>query len=187
MKTDQFQVFRAPIYFDACVDKWFFVEYLSRWINNWINNDINLKFEGKKYFKIWGQTFFWSQIWGQANFWSQAKILFGANFGAKIDPRPTLRPGQARPSQWARPGFIVWHILSFISFVVCQASVVSLPFVAYRSFHSHRLQKRRRNDAARLIQAVYRGWYVRRFIQNLKRKVRHTLRTEPQTQGMYTG
>ncbi|XP_078327196.1 uncharacterized protein LOC111124933 isoform X1 [Crassostrea virginica] len=42
----------------------------------------------------------------------------------------------------------------------------------YASFHSHRLQKRRRNDAARLIQAVYRGWYVRRFLQNLKRKIR---------------
>ena len=96
-------------------------------------------------------------------------------FGAKIE----ARPGQANG-----PGQVfIWHILSIISFVVCQTSVVSLPFVAYRSFHSHRLQKRRRNDAARLIQAVYRGWYVRRSIQNLKRKVRHTLHTEPQTQG----
>ena len=110
---------------------------------------------------VWGQ--FWSQNWGQANF-------------------------EARPGQANGPGQVfIWHTLSIISFVVCQASVVSLPFVAYRSFHSHRLQKRRRNDAARLIQAVYRGWYVRRFLQNLKRKVRHTLRTEPQTQGMYTG
>ncbi|XP_062593126.1 uncharacterized protein LOC134254612 [Saccostrea cucullata] len=42
----------------------------------------------------------------------------------------------------------------------------------YASYHSHRLQQRRRNDAARLIQAVFRGWSVRRFLQKLKRKVR---------------
>ena len=27
MKNDQFKVFRAPIYFEACVDKLCFVEY----------------------------------------------------------------------------------------------------------------------------------------------------------------
>ncbi|XP_056009991.1 uncharacterized protein LOC125679923 isoform X3 [Ostrea edulis] len=42
----------------------------------------------------------------------------------------------------------------------------------YASYHSHRLQQRRRHDAACLIQAVYRGWFVRRFVQNLKRKIR---------------
>lgn len=41
----------------------------------------------------------------------------------------------------------------------------------YADYHSHRLQHRRRTDAARLIQAVFRGWYIRRFLQNLKRKV----------------
>lgn len=41
----------------------------------------------------------------------------------------------------------------------------------YAAYHSHRLQTRRRTDAARLIQAVFRGWYIRRFLQNLKRKV----------------
>ena len=38
------------------------------------------------------------------------KNVFSANFGAKIEVRPTLRPGQ---SNGARPGFIVclldWH------------------------------------------------------------------------------
>ena len=44
---------------------------------------------------------------GQANIWSQAKTFFGGeggNFEAKIEARPTTRPGQANG---ARPGFIV--------------------------------------------------------------------------------
>ena len=48
----------------------------------------------KNIFKFEAKHFFKGQNWGQANFWIQAKYLFGANFEAKIEARPTLRPDQ---------------------------------------------------------------------------------------------
>ena len=65
----------------------------------------NKGWKHKSFIENWSKYF---QIWGQANFWSQAKNLYGANFGAKIEVRPTLRPGQTNET---RPGFIAWLFL----------------------------------------------------------------------------
>ena len=76
-----------------------FLEYL-RWF---IVNKCKV-WKEKNTFKFEAKHFFRGQNWGQANFWSQAKNLFGANFGAKIEARPILGPSQ---TNGARPGFIV--------------------------------------------------------------------------------
>ena len=59
----------------------------------------------RKYFSflkiVEARHYFRGQFWGRDNFWCQAKILFGANFGAKIDARPTLRPDQANGARHA--------------------------------------------------------------------------------------